>query len=480
MLTSGLVIDGRFRVLRLLVPAPCSVALAEALNGIGQYWLIEIAINVGEARLSEALERHGRFALGIPGLARPVASGVAQGSAFLAFSAPVSASVAEAHSAAWPGERVAALGTRIAAALGPLHDQGIAHGCLVPELVSEALLGDVLFGFGVAAVATAFGAAGEASQLVPAAYRAPELRASLVPPTPASDVFACAVLLRMLLSPLAGAEGAVPLAPELDALLARAEAPDFRTRPEVRAFAAAFAELARRPAVTAPTPAVTVPTLEPQVTASEVAPLVSPVLPLVTPVVVPVPMPDAFREPVFAPPSAAGTRRSGLIALVVVVTGFVLMVGAVVGAVAYATHRAALLAKSLSVHASPAVKPGPAGPAPAPAPPSDVDAPPLVEPAPDVGLARPEKRAPRPHAPMVAPGVGLSSYPEEARVALPIAGNEPIWGTRDAALTWVFFGDLECPYTRRAWRTLEVVKASFGNDLRIVFRHRPLREHPNA
>jgi protein-disulfide isomerase len=91
----------------------------------------------------------------------------------------------------------------------------------------------------------------------------------------------------------------------------------------------------------------------------------------------------------------------------------------------------------------------------------------------------PNPRATR-HAPMVAPGAGPSAFPEDARAALPVLGSEPIWGTRNAALTWVFFGDLDCPHTRRAWRALEGVKAAFGDDLRIVFRHRPLREHPNA
>jgi protein-disulfide isomerase len=502
MLASGSVIGGRFRVLRMLAPAPCSVALAEALDVTAQYWLVEIALSVGEAALSEALERHGRFALGVPGLARPVASGAAPGTAFLAFSAPAQGSVAEAPRAAWSAERVAALGTRIAAALAPLHDQGIAHGCLLPELVVEAALGEVLFGFGVAAVATAFGTAGEASQLAPPAYRAPELRASLVPPTPASDVFAFAVLLRGLLSPPTAAESRLPLAPELGALLARAEAPDPRARPEVRGFAREFAELAQRastlttapavaePAVAEPAvagPAVTAPALE--ATASDVPLSAPPELPPLPLVALPVAMPDAFREPVFAPPSAASTRRTGLIALLVVAAGFVVMIGAVAFAIAYATHRAAVLAKSLSVPASPAVRPAPrlglpapvpAPLAPAPAAPSDVDQPPLPARTPDVGLSPAERRAPRSHAPMVAPGVGLSSFPEEARVALPIAGSEPIWGTRNAALTWVFFGDLECPYTRRAWRELEAVKASFGDDLRIVFRHRPLREHPNA
>ena len=471
------------------------MVLAEALNGAGQYWLVEVPINVSEARLSEALERHGRFALGVSGLARAVASGVVVGGAFLAFLAPASGSVAEAHTMAWPVERVAALAARVAAALGPLHDQGIAHGCLLPELLAEGAPGDVLFGFGIAALATAFGAAGEASQLLPPAYRAPELRASLVPPTPASDLFAFAVLLRTLLAAPNDAERVLPagIAPALVAWLARAEAADARLRPEVRAFAAQFCELAARAVPAAAIAAAIPPALEaappfePPPTASDALPLAlpGPTAPFaIGPTPPTAPLPDAFREPTFDPPNAASTRRSGLIALIVVAAGFVLMVGGVIGAVAYATHRARALARAISAGA-PVVTSAPAAPsvgphAPAPAPPSQDDAPPLSTPGPDVGLAPPEKRAPRRHAPMVAPGVGLSSFPEEARVALPITGSEPIWGTRNAALTWVFFGDLECPYTRRAWRALELAKASFGDDLRIVFRHRPLREHPNA
>jgi protein-disulfide isomerase len=500
MLASGSVVDGRFRVLRVIAPAPYSVAVAEALTGAERYWLIEFALRVGEAQLSEALDRQVRFALGIPGLARPVACGVASGTAFLAFSAPPLGSVAEADARPWSAERVARLATRVAAALGPLHDQGIAHGSVLPELLVEASEGDVLFGFGVAAMATAFGSAGEASQLVPPGYRAPELRASLVPPTPASDVFAFATLWRTLLAPLAPADGTASLASELDALLARAESADPRARPEVRAFANEFAALALRASAPPATPAAAEPAvtvrasgvalgLEPTANDGRVSASTEPPIQRPTPPVALEPVPVAYREPVFAPPSAARTRRQGLIALIVVATGFVSMVGAVVFAIAYATHRAAVLAKSLPPAASPAPMrappahvpaPHPAAPAPAPAPAADDDAPPLAEAAPDVGLSPTEPRAQRVHSPMVAPGVGPRSFPEEARVAMPIRGDEPIWGTRNAALTWVFFGDLDCPYTRRAWRALEIVKASFGDDLRIVFRHRPLREHPNA
>ena len=433
------------------------------------------------AQLSEALERQGRFALGVPGLARPLESGIDGGAAFVAFEAAASGSVAEAHTAAWPVARVAALTTRIADALGALHDQGIAYGCLVPELIAEGEAGAVLFGFGVAGLATAFGAAGDASQLLPPEYRAPELRAALVPPTPASDVFALGVLLSVLLAPpkTSAEQGsevpslALALAPELDALLARATAPDPRSRPnDVRAFAIQLAHVASAPKIVAPTPAVAV-------LASEQAPAPDPVS---LPAPVPVPALPLVQHPAALlplPPRAASMPRSSLIALLVVSAGLLLMFGGVVGALIYAERHAP--AKTASIVAPPTPPPA-AAPAPKAAAPSASadDEPPLAPTDAEPEVVPNARRATQRHAPLVAPGIGPSSFPDEAHVALPVLGSEPIWGTRNATLTWVVFGDLDCPHTRRAWRALEIVKASFGDDLRIVFRHRPLREHPNA
>ena len=498
MLASGVLVGGRFRVLRTFAPTSSSAALADALNGTGQYWLVQVPVAVTEAQLGAALERHVRFALGVPGLARPVAFGVDAGGAFLAYRAPSAGSALDAHLAPWAPERVSALATRLAAALGPLHEQGIAHGYLLPELVSEAEsdAGDALFGFGVAHVATLFGAAGEASQLLPPESRAPELRAALVAPTPASDVFALSVLLRALLSEpgaaLSDGSASPPLSPELSAVLARGLASDPRARPhDVCAFAADFERAARvpSPAVTAPAPVVPAPA---PVQALPEAPIAlgaslppalppPPVLPLES-AFGPRTSPQPLVPPLFAPQSQSS--NSGLIALLVVGLGFVLMLGGVAGAFVYATRRAAALARAVAVAppspSTPAIPTPPPLAPPVPTPPATEDALPPGLPAPEAEAEPELRRPPHPHAPMVAPGVGPSSFPEEARVALPVLGNEPIWGTRNAPLTWVFFGDLDCPHTRRAWRALEAAKLSFGDDLRIVFRHRPLREHPNA
>ncbi len=489
MLVNGAIVGGRFRVLRNFGPAADSIALAEEPGRADRVWLVRIEATATAQQVSLTLEQQGRFALGVPGLARPLASGVEAGAAFLAFVAPSGGSVAEARREAWPCLRVAALSTRIAAALGPLHDQGIAHGCLRAELVAEGndVVGDaradVLFGFGVAAVATAFGAAGEASQLLPPEYRAPELRAALLPPTPSSDVFALGALLRELLSAPGSELNPASGVTELEACLARATATDARARPrDVRVFALEFSRLAAaQPLTPVPVPialpsdpalAAPVATLDeaPELSAPPIAVSPRPVIsypPLASP-------PSAFPAPVAAWKPAPG--RAPWVWLAVGLGALLMVVG-----VPLATFFAARRATTLAVaHARRAAATRPALPSPSPSLAPSEPPPPLPTPAWAPEIPPPPRKVTSNHAPMIAAGSGPMSFPEDAHAVMPVLGTEPIWGTRRAPLTWVLFGDLDCPHTRRAWRALAAVKAGFGDDLRIVFRHRPLREHPNA
>jgi protein-disulfide isomerase len=490
MLARGSVLDGRFRVLQNFAAAANSIALAEELNGGRRVWLVLLSVTASATDLQRALDQQLRFALGVLGLARPIASGVDGGFAFVAFAAPDSGSVSETHVERWSALRVAALARRIADALGSLHDQGIAYGCLRPELVAESEQGAVLFGFGVAALATRFGAAGEASQLMAPDYRAPELRNALLAPTPHSDVFALGALLRELLrtpekAEIPASSPAEALSPAIEALLSRALAPDPRARlADVRSLAAELERLAAleaHGAEPAPPDAGSVLVTAQSAEASTDAPAL-PLPDAPAPPTVPERAPPLAASPPALPPApfvpaphTQTSKNATMVALLVVIGGFVLMIGGVTSALVFAIHHKRPLGSSLSApkHHLP---PGVVGPRLTIPGPSDDDMPP-ASPAP----VRPKaKRAAINHAPLVPPGVGPSTFPEEARAALPVLGSEPIWGTRSAPLTWVVFGDLDCPHTRHAWRALEATKVTFGDDLRIVFRHRPLREHPYA
>src|SRR6186713_2816646 len=123
MLASGSLVDGRFRVLRNFGPSASGIAVAEDLTNRQPCWIVALGSSGSAPQLVEALERHARFGLGVPGLARPLASGLDAGHGYVAFAAPASGSVADVPAAAWSLPRVAALGARIAAALAPLHDQ---------------------------------------------------------------------------------------------------------------------------------------------------------------------------------------------------------------------------------------------------------------------------------------------------------------------------------------------------------------------
>ena len=51
----------------------------------------------------------------------------------------------------------------------------------------------------------------------------------------------------------------------------------------------------------------------------------------------------------------------------------------------------------------------------------------------------------------------------------------------DAARLIVEYGDYECPYSRQAYRAIELVQAELGGDVRFAWRHFPLTEiHPHA
>ena len=71
---------------------------------------------------------------------------------------------------------------------------------------------------------------------------------------------------------------------------------------------------------------------------------------------------------------------------------------------------------------------------------------------------------------------------ENVQLVAPVdPGRDHIRGAESAAVTIVEYGEYECPYCAQATVAMRRLEKYFGEDLRLVFRHFPLREvHPNA
>lgn len=77
------------------------------------------------------------------------------------------------------------------------------------------------------------------------------------------------------------------------------------------------------------------------------------------------------------------------------------------------------------------------------------------------------------------PDAGGAHQPGD--LAEPVSDNDHIRGDPDAGVTILEYGDFECPYCGRAQPVLEDLLQRYGDRLRIVFRHFPLRSvHPHA
>lgn len=65
------------------------------------------------------------------------------------------------------------------------------------------------------------------------------------------------------------------------------------------------------------------------------------------------------------------------------------------------------------------------------------------------------------------------------KVAL-VAEDRPIRGARNAPITVVEYSDFECPYCRAVSPTLQEVLVTYGEKVRLVYKHNPLSFHATA
>jgi protein-disulfide isomerase len=68
---------------------------------------------------------------------------------------------------------------------------------------------------------------------------------------------------------------------------------------------------------------------------------------------------------------------------------------------------------------------------------------------------------------------------EPPRVAVDDAGR-PARGPSDAPVQIVEFSDFQCPFCQRAYPTVMQVLKTYGDRVRLVYRHYPLQNHPAA
>jgi protein-disulfide isomerase len=60
------------------------------------------------------------------------------------------------------------------------------------------------------------------------------------------------------------------------------------------------------------------------------------------------------------------------------------------------------------------------------------------------------------------------------------AGNSPSRGPANAPIEMIEFSDFQCPFCQRANPTVQQVMSTYGDRVRLVYRHYPLPNHPNA
>ena len=63
---------------------------------------------------------------------------------------------------------------------------------------------------------------------------------------------------------------------------------------------------------------------------------------------------------------------------------------------------------------------------------------------------------------------------------VPLRPDDPMKGNPRAPVTLVVFSDFQCPFCSRAVPTLKQIEQTYGEKVKVVWKHEPLTMHPNA
>jgi protein-disulfide isomerase len=75
----------------------------------------------------------------------------------------------------------------------------------------------------------------------------------------------------------------------------------------------------------------------------------------------------------------------------------------------------------------------------------------------------------------------MNAHSPGSGLAVPVDRVDHVLGPAEADVTVVEYGDFECPNCRQAYPAVKILRGRYGERMRFVFRHFPLREiHPNA
>jgi protein-disulfide isomerase len=478
---------GEYRLDRL-VRVDDALALFEATSTVdgGSYAALvalQLSVETSSTALESAADRAGRFAVGLRGVTplfharsesldgQPRLVVVRRGVAGEGFSSLVTERPRTAS-------EVARLLDPLAVALAVLHDQGSVHGAVCPTTLT--VRGDLTLDFfGLSSVAEVASGARGARDVMPAAYRAPELTAAHPSiPGPWSDVFSLALLALELLSGQSGIGGraAGPVTPRslglavshrMQDLFERALASAPARRPlDARAFLQEMLAAASDPVVPLVPPAspsgpVDRPSRErlapfnPPVSEAVRFGTVGPAAPPPSgPVLTPLPPPVAPGPPRLAAPRRLVEESEPWLGFLVGLGVLVLLAG-MGGSVLFVLFRAKNPPPPVIVSTSP--------------PSSGPVAVPTM--APSVASGAPPGPA---RTALVPPATGKpATFPADLAALVPVEADSAVWGDRDALVTMTIFGDLTCPFTARQLDQLPALSARFGDQLRVVFKHYP-------